>query len=150
MMLLSFRIPRSTESKERLLIMRLITSIGLSLLLIFGAAATAHGDFDVAGVGNSVATEFVDTSGSTALVDSDNGEAAVILSGEGSLVGAALCALGVLCGLAALIVLLRALWRPRLSPLGRAGPRLAPPLTTPVVSARASAVSLTQLGLSRT
>ena len=41
-MVSSARTPRSTTLNEQLLIMRLITSVGLALLLMLGLAATGH------------------------------------------------------------------------------------------------------------
>lgn len=130
--------------------MRLITSIGLSVLLIFGVAATAHGEFDSIGVGASTAADLVGSPDETALVDPDESEVVASPSGTNALVGAALCALGILCGLTALLLLLRVLWQPPLSSLLRAEPRFGTPPTAPIVRPRATAITLTQLGLSRT
>ena len=45
-MVSSARTPRSTTLNEQLLIMRLITSVGLALLLMLGLAATGHTEAD--------------------------------------------------------------------------------------------------------
>src|SRR3546814_1561068 len=43
-MVSSARVPRSATLNEQWLIMRLITSVGLTLLLMLGLAATAHSE----------------------------------------------------------------------------------------------------------
>ncbi|MBS1674677.1 MAG: hypothetical protein JSS74_12025 [Actinobacteria bacterium] len=136
---------------DRLMIMRLITSIGLSLLLILGVAATSHGE-----AGTS-ATSAVASSSAVASADDLDAEVVrdqipVIGGSEGSnlLLSGALCTLGVLCGLAVAILLLRMLWRPQSLILRATDLRDVFAMVASTASPRLTRVSLTQLGLSRT
>lgn len=134
------------------MIMRLITSVGLALLLIFGLAATAHTESDgstpVPLVVSGLLDPHVETAG-----DASAGEHAAVTggtwTGSDALSSAALCVFGVLCGLT-FIVLLRKLWQRWMPPALGSEPRMTSLL--PATSARTHPVvfSLTQLGLSRT
>ena len=75
--------------------------------------------------------------------------AGAVASGPDALVGAALCILGVLCGLTVMVVL-RGLWRRRIPPVLGDGPRMPSLLPAPAARAHPIVFSLTQLGLSRT
>ena len=72
-----------------------------------------------------------------------------VVSGPNAVVGAALCMLGVLCGLTFMVVL-RGLWRRRMPPVLGDGPRMPSLLPAPAARAHPIVFSLTQLGLSRT
>lgn len=160
-------IHRSTAPVDRPVIMRLITTASLALLLLFAFTVTAHGDAgengaapslaaasieafddavaaDNAGVDNAAAVENV------AAVDQDQTPAALPATGTSALAGAALCILGVLCGLAAMLLLFRVLRRPgQLSTL-REKPHALPSALAASMHPRVTAISLIQLGLSRT
>ena len=126
-----------------MLIARVITAVGLALLLVIGAWSSSHGPADVhatlclaSGVSSST-----DTVASE--VGADSPTAVDVLSSD-----LAVCVLAVLCGVA-LALLFRRLRGRDARPLGirvprpksppRAGPRLVVP-----------ALSLTQLSISRT
>lgn len=151
-MALSLRTRRAEDSREGLLITRIITALVLALLLLLGAFGTAHSESE----GSSASSPWVTTSVDahvTAGVEPDaaTDPVGVFATAEtgGVLVGAALCALGVLCGLALVIFVRRLLRHP--APAFRSR-REAPraPLAARIVTDRATALSLTQLGLSRT
>lgn len=131
---------------ERLLITRIITSVALALLLIVGAWMATHTEPETAAPPASSVAEHVDAhiapiAAGTPVMDQG--------TGSPTLLGVAVCVLGVLCGLL-LVVVNRWLHRARrpqpergLSPLLRALlPAPAPP--------RAVAFTLTQLSISRT
>lgn len=145
-MLRFFRISRSAETNESLLIMRLITNVALSLLLIFGIAAMTHSDTDGAGAAQRASTGFVHSTDSATVAGQDQEQ---ILTTP-AIMEAALCALGILCGLTALVLILRVLRRPRISSILHAGPLFFPSMTASGARPRATALSLIQLGLSRT
>lgn len=126
-----------------MLIARMITAVGLALLLVIGAWSSSHGPADVhatlclaSGVSASVDTATGDRG-------TDSATAVDVLSSD-----LGVCVLAVLCGVA-LVLLFRRLRGRDARPLGirvprptsppRAGPRLVVP-----------ALSLTQLSISRT
>lgn len=138
------------------MIMRLITSLGVSLLLILGVGAGVHGGADAVDPGRSGATSTTISATSDATVHAEEawgGSLAPVLVGVGQLgpvTGALLCMLGIICGIAATFLLFRARRRPSsadwmLSDLGRAVGDLSPRAVF-----RRTALSLAALGLSRT
>jgi len=150
-MVSSVRNSQSVTLNEQLLIMRLITSVGLALLLMLGLAATAHTELDGAAPIPLIVSELMDPHVEP-VVDAAAAHEAVAdgsWSGSNALVGAALCVFGVLCGLT-FMVALRGLLRRRMPPVLGAAPRM--PSLLPASAARAHPIvfSLTQLGLSRT
>lgn len=151
-------IHRSTATVDRPVIMRLITTA--SLLLLFAFAVTAHGDATENAAAPSLAAAaiaafdddaaFNDTAFDGAEVGEVQTQAALPITGTNALVGAALCALGVLCGLAAMLLLSRVLRRPgQLSTL-QERPHTPPSVPASLLRPCVTAVSLIQLGLSRT
>jgi hypothetical protein len=147
-MVSSARTPRSVTLNEQLLIMRLITSVGLALLLMLGLAATAHTEADGSTPVPLVISGLMDPHVEPVAGAPVEHEAVAggVASGPNALVGAAL---GVLCGLT-LMVVLRGLWRRRMPPVLGDGPRMPSLLPAPVARAYPIVFSLTQLGLSRT
>lgn len=149
---------RSAVLGERLLITKLITSACLALLLVLGLAATSH--IEMGGsIGSPMATDVVgsDSRSNGAVVaqraatDDLGGVSsqAVVSFQSDALLGAAMCALGILCSLA-FIVLLRRLWRrTRPSPLGIM-PRVISEVFPSSARMYPRSLLLTQLGLSRT
>lgn len=148
----SARMQRSEVLSEQLLITRIITAVVLALLLILGAAGASHSESEGPSTSPLLVNALVDPhvtvgeSGSAVdehLAGSANDET------TGVLVGAALCALGVLCGLV-LVIFARMLSRRR--GVVYLAPRWAALSLVPVriIVARTGALSLTQLGLSRT
>ena len=150
-MVSSARTPQSVTLNEQLLIMRLITSVGLALLLMLGLAATGHTEADgstpvplvISGLMDPHVEPVADAPAEHEAV------AGAVASGPDALVGAALCILGVLCGLTFMVVL-RGLWRRRMPPVLGDGPRMPSLLPAPAARAHPIVFSLTQLGLSRT
>lgn len=160
-------IHRSTATVDQPVIMRLITTVSLALLALFTFAVTAHDDAGesgtapslaaaaVAAFDNAAAFDAADANSATAVDDdAEVGEvqtqAALPITGASTLAGAALCALGVLCGLAAMLLLSRMLRCPgQLSTL-REGPHTLPSAPASPLHPCVTAVSLIQLGLSRT
>ena len=128
---------------ERLLITRIITSLGVALLLVLGVWASTHGEPGEAG---AIAASVVDVSYEQALpvdVDGTSGPlwAEVIF-------GATACLLGVLCGLVLIALMFRLLRQ--LSPTGfTIAPRVRFRLRA-LSRPRATVLTLAQLGLSRT
>lgn len=149
-MVSSARTPRSTLN-EHFLIMRLITSVGLALLLMLGLAATSHTEADGSTPVPLVISGLMDphVGPATDVPVEHEAVAGGVASGPNVLVGAALCALGVLCGLTFMVVL-RGLWRRRMPPVLSDGPRMPSLLPAPAARAHPVVFSLTQLGLSRT
>lgn len=145
------RTSRSVTLNERVLILRLITSVGLALLLMLGLAATAHSDLEAAVPTSFVASGLTDTHVEPLTHPTAEDEAAAgdSRSESNALVGAALCVLGVLCGLT-FIVVLRRLWRRRIPPVLVESPRMLSILPASGARAHPIVFSLTQLGLSRT
>lgn len=127
---------------ERLLITRIITSVALALLLVVGAWMATHTEPQVAAPAASTVTEHVGAPIAAGAPVIDQGTSSTVL-------GVAVCVLGVLCGLL-LVVVTRWVHRTRqpqpergLLPLPRALlPAPAPP--------RLTASTLTQLSISRT
>lgn len=134
---------------ERLVIMRLITSIGLVFLLLLGFAAASHlegdGSASVPIAVSAVVDPHVD------VIPSDSGHQAVIegTSRGHALTGVALCVFGVLCGLV-FSVLTRLLRQRRPPSLPERQQPHVLLLLAPFARPRVSVLSLPQLGLSRT
>jgi hypothetical protein len=144
------RNPRSVTLSERLLITRFITSVGLALLLIFGIAATAHAESDgpaSAALMSGILDPHLDAVTTESAHEAQIGESAE----TGLLVGAALCVFGVLCGLTLIVAVARRWLRRSTPPILSIMPREAAPLLYRATERwRAGALTLTQLGLSRT
>lgn len=148
-------IHRSTATVDQPVIMRLITTVSLALLLLFAFAVTAHGDAGENGAAPSLAAAAIDAFDDTAAIDeAEVGEAqaqaALPVAVTSTLVGAALCILGVLCGLAAMLLLSRVLGRPGQFSTLRETPRALRSDPASPLHPCGTAVSLIRLGLSRT
>lgn len=141
----SSRHERSALLSERLLITRIITSLGVAFLLVLGVWAAGHTEPDTsAGAFSSTAAAVAVDEPLTAI------DAATPVSPlwADAILGAAACLLGVLCGLVLIVMivrLMRQLSPPRLS----TAPRIRVRLTLPD-GPRVSVLTLAQLGLSRT
>ncbi|MDF2509122.1 MAG: hypothetical protein K0Q52_2981 [Microbacterium sp.] len=126
-----------------MLIARVITAVGLALLLVIGAWSSSHGPADVhatlclaPGVSSSA-----DTASAEGVADSAT--AVDVLSSD-----LGVCLLAVLCGVALVLLLLRLRGRDT-RPLGSRAPRrTSPPRAGPRITV--PALSLTQLSISRT
>lgn len=141
--------PRSVMLNERLLIMRLITSIGLALLLMLGLAAAGHLEGEGSAPVPLVVSALVDPHVDPVASDSEPQTVAEGTAQSDTLAGLALCVLGVLCGLI-FFVLTRLLRQRRPSVTSERQPRHALLLPAPFARPRVSVLSLPQLGLSRT
>ncbi|KKX98463.1 hypothetical protein [Microbacterium sp. Ag1] len=136
--------------------MRLITTVSLALLLLFAFAVTAHGDAGENGAAPSLAAAAIDAFDDTAAIGADaetdeaQAQAALPVAVTSTLVGAALCILGVLCGLAAMLLLSRVLGRPGQFSTLRETPRALRSDPASPLHPCGTAVSLIRLGLSRT
>lgn len=149
------RLPRAEKPAGQVLIMSLIISVCFAMLVTVGAACANYasaeeGTLTVAtGVAPLNPQDVVGLSGETSELDGKSSETAVVSSSAPSLLaGAALCLLGVMCGLIFTIARALLLRCPRLHgstqmPVLAVAPGL-------VARPRVSALSLTQLGLSRT
>lgn len=147
----SLRIPGSARTHERLLIMRLITSIGLALLLLFGVTATMGHTDSRGGENVPVAVTGHDSPAVDSPAADPSPQQIIALPGDmNASLGVALCALGILCGLTAIILIVRLLWSSQLASPLRDGPRPLPRSSVFASPPRTTAFSLTQLGLSRT
>lgn len=146
---------RSAMLSEQLLIMRLITTVGMALLLLLSVAGAGHSESDGSASVPLTVTALldppVDPLSRDEPVSVATEHAAVVggSAGSSALVGAALCILGVLCGLVFMVVP-RRLWSRRALPDRGLRPRALSILPPPVAHPRATVLSLTQLGLSRT
>lgn len=143
------RNPRSVMLNERLLIMRLITSIGLALLLMLGIAAAGHLEGEGSAPVPLVVSTLIDPHVDAVASDSEPQTVAEGTSQSDMFAGLALCVLGVLCGLV-FFVLTRLLRQRRPPARPERQPRHAVVLPAPLAPPRANALSLPQLGLSRT
>lgn len=155
-------IHRSTATVDQPVIMRLITTVSLALLLLFAFAVTAHGDAGENGAAPSLAAAAIDAFddiaafddtaaiGADAETDEAQAQAALPVAVTSTLVGAALCILGVLCGLAAMLLLSRVLGRPAQFSTLRETPRALRSDPASPLHPCGTAVSLIRLGLSRT
>lgn len=144
---------RPAVHAEQPVIMRIITTATLALLLLFAFAVTAHSDAGEDGSSPSLAALTVDAYDQAydppAAADQEQITTAAPTAGSASLAGVALCVLGVLCALAALLVVLRLSRRlARASHLRDLLRVHLPPASAP--RPRVTAISLTQLGVSRT
>lgn len=149
-------IHRSTATVDQRVIMRLITTMSLALLLLFAFAVTAHGDAGENGAAPSLAAAAIDAFDDTAAFGADaetdeaQAQAALPVAVTSPLVGAVLCVLGVLCGLAAMLLLSRVLRRPgQFSTLWETPRALRSDPASPLHPC-GTAVSLIELSLSRT
>lgn len=130
--------------------MRLITSVGLALLLMLGLAATTHleqgGSAPVPLSMTGLVDPHVEPAQHSA-ADEQTTPGMWVDSDE--LLGGVLCAFGLLCGLTLMVLIRRSLQRTPPPTLGRAA--RAPTLfSTTGAHAHPVVFSLTQLGLSRT
>jgi len=130
--------------------MRLITTASLALLLLFAIAAPAHGAAEENGAAPSLAATAIDAFDHAAAEDQEQIRAAAADIAASTLAGAALCVLGALCGLAAMLLQTRATQRRALVTRLRAGSGAHRRSPTSPPRPRVSALSLLQLGLSRT
>lgn len=150
-MLRTLRIQRSAEPNTRLLIIRLITSTALALLVFFALTATAHSDLaSTETAGLSALSSTASSADSAELADSDQATPLASANDANALVEAAVCVLGVLCGLAAMIVLWRTLRARDLLTAPSSLTLSAPTPVTLVTRPRVSMVSLALLSVSRT
>ncbi|WP_127012725.1 MULTISPECIES: hypothetical protein [Microbacterium] len=130
--------------------------MSLALLLLFAFAVTAHGDAGENGAAPSLAAAAIDAFDDTAAIGADaetdeaQAQAALPVAVTSTLVGAALCILGVLCGLAAMLLLSRVLGRPGQFSTLRETPRALRSDPASPLHPCGTAVSLIRLGLSRT
>ena len=139
---------------ERLLIMKLITSVGLAVLLLLGVAAAGHSESDGSASVPLPVTVLVDPHVDAVGNEAEGAKtehAAVVAGSQGTsaLAAAALCILGVLCGLV-FAVIVRRLWARRTPPDSTLRPRPHSLMVLPLARPRATSLSLTELGLSRT
>lgn len=131
--------------------MRLITSIGLSLLLLFGiTATTGHADTGGSWIGSVATTGSHSSVVDEPVIDLAPQHVIAFPGGTTPSLGIALCALGILCGLAAIILFLRLLWCTRLASPPRSVPRAIHCVSVFTAPPRATACSLIQLSVSRT
>lgn len=150
-MLRTLRIQRSAEPNTRLLIIRLITSTALALLVFFALTATAHSDLaSTETAGLSALSSTASSADSAELADPDQATPLASANGANALVEAAICVLGVLCGLAAMIVLWRTLRARDLLSAPSSLERFVPTPVALVTRPRVSMVSLALLSVSRT
>ncbi|WP_029258524.1 MULTISPECIES: hypothetical protein [unclassified Microbacterium] len=141
---------RSAGTVAPPVIMRLITTASLALLLLFAFAVTTHGAQDENGAAPSLTAAVVDAFDDAAAAAQEQVLTAAPDSGTSALVGAALCALGVLCGLAVMLLRTRAAHRRALVTRLRAGSEALRRSSASPPRPRATTLSLLQLGLSRT
>lgn len=154
-MLRTLRIQRSAEPNTRLLIIRLITSTALALLVFFALTATAHSDLastETAGLSalSSATNSTASSADSAELADPDQATPLASANDANALVEAAVCVLGVLCGLTAMIVLWRTLRARDLFSAPSSLERFVPTPVALVTRPRVSMVSLALLSVSRT
>lgn len=127
---------------ERILLARIVTALGLALLLVVGAWSTSRGDADVHAT-LCLAPGVSATADTTGAAHHDEITAVDVLSSD-----TALCVIAVLCGIA-LLLLVRLMRAGSLLPLRGKTPRVAPPLRAGPQRIP-SALTLIQLSLSRT
>ncbi|MGX5769783.1 hypothetical protein ACWKWN_03420 [Microbacterium trichothecenolyticum] len=142
------RTPQAGMLTERLLIMRLITSIALALLLMLGIAASGHAEGDGEG-GIPLITAVMDPHVDSAASDAAPGAVMESSPANRLLGGVALCVLGVLCGLVAFLLARAIRLRRLFSVLTRAPRPPVRPLAL-ITLPRATTPTLPELGLSRT
>ncbi|MHC9046607.1 hypothetical protein ACYX8G_18645 [Microbacterium saperdae] len=135
------RLPQRART-EQLLPAKIVTALGLALLLVVGAWSTSRGDADVhaalclaPGVSAPAAAAGAEHHDEVAAVD--------VLSSD-----AALCVIAVLCGVALVLLVRRLIAGGSSEPVGRT-PRTAPPVRAGPQRIP-SALSLIQLSISRT
>ncbi len=143
------RTPRSVVLNERLLIMRLITSIGLALLLMLGISVAGHVEGEGSAPVPLVVSALIDPHVDSVASDSEPQTVAEGAFQSDTLASVALCVLGVLCGLV-FFVLTRLLRQRRPPSTPERQPRHSLLLPAPFARPRVSVLSLPQLGLSRT
>lgn len=149
-MMLRLPVRRFGDVKEQLLIMRLITTVALSLLLLFGMAATSHSEAEGITPAQFASSGVVGFADSAEIPDLGSTQPFATADGSNALLGAALCALGILCGLTAIVLLLRLLWTPRMSHALCVKRSAVPPLGAFGARTHTTALSLIHLGVSRT
>ncbi|GEK86576.1 hypothetical protein [Microbacterium aerolatum] len=148
--MLRLPVRRFGDLKDQLLIMRLIITVALSLLLLFGMATTSHSDAEGITPAQFTSSGVVDFADSAEIPDLGSTQPFAISDGSNALLGAAVCALGILCGLTAIVLLLRPLWTPRMSHVLCAKRSAIPPLGAFGARTHTTALSLIHLGVSRT
>lgn len=135
---------------ERMLITRLIISIGLALLLAIGIAAANHLEVvEHSAPASASAAVVLDPHTSVLGAPVHPSMAMDAAPDSVLLVGAALCLLGVLCGLA-LFALTRTLRQRHAQRLVTVRPRIPSLFFMAAVLPRSTALALSQMGLSRT
>lgn len=148
-MTLVTRPPRSVSRREQLVITKIVTTLGVLILLLLGAAGSLHSEATGTSASPVMAVP-VDAHTVAAGDGIAEGEVAVTADQiSGLLAGAAVCALGVLCGFALVIVVWQMLRRRGLVSRDPSWAVLVPSFHHTAVPSR-SALSLTQLGISRT
>lgn len=146
---------RSGLADDYLLIMKIITSVGLAILLLVGFAASsthtkAEGPLGVTAAASAMHDPYTESVAPIATEGSALGFGTVVSSvGDDALLAAGLCLLGLLCGLV-LVLLIRAILRRRPLPDPLSRPLIAKSLLVSTPRPNASTLTLTQLGLSRT
>lgn len=150
-MLSSIRTSRSATLNEQLRTARLITSVVLALMLMLGAALSAHSEREEAASAPLLLSGLINSQVEPATDASAAHEKAVggVSSGSSALVDAVLCVFGVLCWLTFMVVM-RRLWRRRMWPVLGDAPRIRSLLPASAARAHPIVLSLTQLSLSRT
>lgn len=142
------------KASRRVLITSLIIALCSMLLFAIGVACDTYENADGAASSRSSVLPQSPQTGDTidlhAVISADPHAKAVVIESPGStaLVGSALCVLGVICGLV-FTVLLRRLWRRPLFPDRGLTPVAWRSVSMPRLRPRATALSLTQLSLSR-
>lgn len=146
LMISSARTQNPVTLSERLLITKIITSVGLALLLLVGAWTATHVEPEKVSSVSSAATELVEAHATSVAPGLNTIEHS---AGGSSLLGAAACVFGMLCGLLLLAVASR-WWSCTRVPLD--GKKVLPLIRAlpSRVLIRSNALSLTQLGISRT
>lgn len=142
----SARTLRSVMLSERLLLMRLITSIGLTLLLMWGVAAAGHAEGEGVGAHLAVANAELPPHAPSG-AGSEHRAFAEPTSSRDALEALALCALGVLCGLV-FTVLIRVRRQYRPVPHGRR-PRLVREPAMRLIRTRMVTLTLPELSVFR-
>ncbi|MFJ6532517.1 hypothetical protein [Microbacterium sp. NPDC091662] len=134
------RMPRARA--ERMLIARVITAVGLALLLVVGAWSTSRGSADVHATLCLASGVSESTASATMAGDRESASTVDVLSS-----GVGICLLAVLGGVALVLLFRRLTGGPR--PLGARAPRMVSP-SRAGPSALVPALTLTQLSISRT
>ncbi|OAN40941.1 hypothetical protein A4X16_02065 [Microbacterium sp. H83] len=131
--------------------MRLITTIGLALLLVFAIGAAAHGSAEL--TSQAAPSVVMTASGDSSVVADEATSVAEESSPSSELdpaTGAVLCVLGILCGLVAAVLLYRMLYRDAGWAFSTAVRTMLSSAPTARPTPRRMSLPLTALGLSRT